>query len=232
MNDILSLVTLIILYIPIAVTTLNVLRNAKLLTKIIYILVSIILVNFVAYIFLAVNLIILFVFYKKGYIKCNNNTLCKKININDIVLLTVVVVGIKIVFALINIGYIYILERLSIPIENQEIITQLFNTTTGWFLYLSTIIIIFAPIAEEFCFRYFFYDKLCKNKFKVNKYISSILSAALFSLLHANIAGALSFFMLGLVLCYVYEKKGLFASIIIHAEFNAFAVISILFYQS
>jgi membrane protease YdiL (CAAX protease family) len=38
--------------------------------------------------------------------------------------------------------------------------------------------------------------------------------------------------MLGLVLCYVYEKKGLFASIIIHAEFNAFAVISILFYQS
>lgn len=232
MNDILSLVTLIILYIPIAVTTLNVLRNAKLLTKIMYILVSIILVNFVAYIFLAVNLVILFVFYKKGYIECNNNTLCKKININDIVLLTAVVVGIKIVFALINIGYIYILEKLSIPIENQEIITQLFNTTPGWFLYLSAIIIIFAPIAEEFCFRYFFYDKLCKNKFKVNKYISSILSAVLFSLLHANIAGALSFFMLGLILCYVYEKKGLFASIIIHAEFNAFAVISILFYQS
>ncbi len=232
MNDILSLIALLILYIPIAFTTLHVLQNAKLLTKIIYIMLSIILVNFIAYIFLAFNLVILFALHKKGFIECRNDKLYKRITLNDIVLLTAVVIGIKIVFTLANIGYLYILNKLGISIENQEIINQLVNSTPGWFLYLSAIIIIFAPIVEEFCFRYFFYDKLFKNKFKVNRYISSILSAVLFSLLHANIAGALSFFMLGLVLCYIYEKKGLMAGIIIHAEYNTFAVISILFYQS
>jgi membrane protease YdiL (CAAX protease family) len=231
MNDILSLVALLILYIPVVFTTLYVLKSAKLLTKIIYTLLSIILVNFITYIFLAVNLIILFILYKKGIIECNNDKLYKKININDTVLLTAIVVGIKIIFTLINMGYLYILNKLSIPIENQEIINQLASSTPGWFLYLSVIIVIFAPIAEEFCFRYFFYDKLFRNKFKVNRYISSILSAVLFSLLHANIAGALSFFMLGLILCYIYEKKGIMAGIIIHAEYNAFAVLSILFYQ-
>ncbi|NMC57638.1 MAG: CPBP family intramembrane metalloprotease [Eubacteriaceae bacterium] len=139
--------------------------------------------------------------------------------------------GIKIIFALINIVYVIILKKFGIPIQSQDIVQQLAASPPGLFIYLSVIIIIFAPICEEFCFRYFIYDKILNRFLKINKYICAILSAAVFSALHANIAGAPTFFMLGIVLCYIYEKKGFLADTIVHAGYNAFSIISILFYS-
>jgi len=227
----LNLITLIILYIPIAFTTLRAIKDVSLIYKIIYIIISAFGVYASNYFFIATNIAVLFIFYKKGIIISENCKLTKKINISEAAVLTAVVLGIKIIFALINIGYFYLLKKFNIPIESQEIIKQLNQSSAGWFLYLSAIIIFLAPVAEEFCFRYFIYDFLLCGYLRINKYISAAISAIVFSALHANIAGALTFFMLGLMLNYIYEKKGLFASALVHAEYNAFSVISILFIQ-
>ncbi len=231
MKNTINLITLIILYIPIAYTTLQIIKDKKLIYKIIYAAASAILVYYTNYIFLAVNITFLLILYKKDIISADTDKLTKKIGINDIVVLTAGVLGIKIIFALVNIVYVIILKKFDIPLQSQEIVQQLASSPPGLFIYLSLIIIIFASIAEEFCFRYFVYDKVLNRYMKINKYICATVSAAVFSALHANIAGAPTFFMLGIVLCYVYEKKGFLASIIVHAGFNAFSILSILFYS-
>lgn len=226
-----NLITLIILYIPPAYATLKIIKDQKLIYKIIYTVVSAILVYYTNYIFLAVNITFLLISYKKDINSENTYKLTKKIAINDIVILTAGVLGIKIIFALINIVYVIILKKFDIPVQSQEIVQQLAASPPGLFIYLTVMIIVFAPICEEFCFRYFIYDRVLKRYAKINKYISAIVSAAVFSALHANIAGAPTFFMLGIVLCYVYEKKGFLASTIVHAGYNAFSILSILFYS-
>jgi membrane protease YdiL (CAAX protease family) len=231
MKDAISLITLIILYIPAAYITLYAYKNSKLIYRIIYIAVSAALVYYTNYLFLAANIILLFALYKKDIIPSDTDKLTKKLSINDIVVLTAGVLGIKIIFALINIVYVIILKKFNIPIQSQEIVQQLSASSAGSFIYLSVLIVIFAPIAEEFCFRYFIYDKTLSGYLKLNKYLSAVISAAIFSALHANIAGAPTFFMLGIVLCYVYEKKGFWASVCVHAGYNAFSIISILFYS-
>lgn len=231
MKSAISLITLVILYIPVAYTTLYAYKNIKLLYRIIYIAVSAALVYFTNYLFLTLNIILLFALYKKDIINADNDKLTKKISINDIVVLTAGVLGIKIIFTLINIVYIIILKKFDIPVQSQEIVQQLSTSSAGMFIYLSLFIVIFAPIAEEFCFRYFIYDKTLSRYFKLNKYLSAVISAAIFSALHTNIAGAPTFFMLGIVLCYIYEKKGLWASVCVHAGYNVISIISILFYS-
>lgn len=231
MENAINTITLIILYIPVAYTTLYVIKDSKLIYKIIYAAMSIIFAYFTNYLFLFANIIFLLVLYERGSTTAHIDKLTKKTGINDIVVLTVGVLGIKIIFALINIVYVIILKKFDIPIQSQEIVQQLSASTPGTFIYLSVIIVFLAPVCEEFCFRYFIYDRTLSNYLKMNKYLSAAISAAVFSALHANIAGAPTFFMLGIVLCYVYEKKGFLASSLVHAVYNAFSIISIFFYS-
>ena len=86
-------------------------------------------------------------------------------------------------------------------------------------VFLSGIII--APIAEEIVFRGYMY-KAFRDRFKPAYAI--ILSAALFSIIHLEWRAALSLFVIGVVLAYVYEKTGnLMAPITVHILNNAVA---------
>ncbi len=80
---------------------------------------------------------------------------------------------------------------------------------------------IIAPIAEEIMFRGYMY-KAFRDRFKPGYAI--FLSAALFSVIHLEWRAALSLFVIGIVLAYVYEKTGnLLAPITLHILNNSVA---------
>lgn len=80
---------------------------------------------------------------------------------------------------------------------------------------------IIAPIAEEIVFRGYMY-KAFRDRFKPGYAI--LLSAALFSIIHLEWRAALSLFVIGIVLAYVYEKTGnLMAPITLHILNNSVA---------
>ena len=80
-----------------------------------------------------------------------------------------------------------------------------------------------GPIVEEIFFRGFFYPAL--RKYWGTRWAMGV-TAALFALVHENLFSFLPIFFLGLVLCYLYEKrKGILASISLHVLHNSAFII-------
>lgn len=87
------------------------------------------------------------------------------------------------------------------------------------------IVIIIAPIVEEFLFRGMIFTKL-KNH--LNTKIAIFIQALLFSLIHFNMAQMVPTFLLGLFLGFCYLKfENLLSVIVIHLSFNIFGSLAI-----
>lgn len=85
-------------------------------------------------------------------------------------------------------------------------------------LYTSLFAAIVGPIIEELFFRGFAYNALKKY---IGVFGSMTVTAAIFALLHAHVAGFLPILALGMLLAYMYEKTGtLVSSITIHIAHN------------
>jgi uncharacterized protein len=50
--------------------------------------------------------------------------------------------------------------------------------------------------------------------------IAGIFSAALFTVSHLNVSGVPTFFILGLLCAYLFQKKGYWAAVLAHAVSN------------
>jgi membrane protease YdiL (CAAX protease family) len=88
--------------------------------------------------------------------------------------------------------------------------------------------IIVAPVFEEMLFRGLFQTMI--RSILTGPWISIMVCSGVFAVVHANPSHWLALFALSLCLGYSYEKSGsLFRPIFIHALFNAFAVISVLY---
>ena len=123
----------------------------------------------------------------------------------------------KIFITFINAAVVVVLQKFNVPIENQEVTKELLQS--NWIqtaIYLIMIVII-APILEEFIFRHLIYSNLAK---KIGVVFAAIISSLLFTIPHYNIAGSVSFFGVGLFNCYLYDKYGYRASVINHFVFN------------
>ncbi|MFC1548402.1 lysostaphin resistance A-like protein [Candidatus Omnitrophota bacterium] len=86
-------------------------------------------------------------------------------------------------------------------------------------LWLSTLFAaIFGPVAEEIFFRGFMYNAIKRT---LGMFWGMIITAAVFSMLHAHIAGFLPIMALGILLAYLYEKTGsLVTSMSVHIMHN------------
>jgi membrane protease YdiL (CAAX protease family) len=82
---------------------------------------------------------------------------------------------------------------------------------------LSAMTVITAPVLEEFIFRHIIYRGFSG---KTGKIAAALISTILFTLLHYNLTGAVSFFAVGAYNCYLYEKYGYRAAVINHFVFN------------
>ncbi|MFA6118872.1 MAG: CPBP family intramembrane glutamic endopeptidase [Parachlamydiales bacterium] len=105
-----------------------------------------------------------------------------------------------------------------------------------YFILALIMIVILAPIIEEFIFRGVLQNYL-KNYF--NTAISIILTSSIFALFHfsllqklANVTILGSIFILGCFLGFLYEKqKSLISNIFLHASFNAITILNIIFFK-
>jgi len=91
------------------------------------------------------------------------------------------------------------------------------------------VIVIFAPIVEEYVFRYYLYDKLFLAR--MPRVFAACLSAAIFTIAHYNLSGIPSFFGLALFCTRMYEKKGYFAAVTAHMVFNLGTVVLLMFVE-
>ena len=77
---------------------------------------------------------------------------------------------------------------------------------SSWLLILSLVVAcVIGPAVEELFFRGFLYPALRKY---IGRFSTLVVTAALFAALHENWFSFLPIFFLGLVLGYLYEKRG------------------------
>ena len=110
--------------------------------------------------------------------------------------------------------------------SSQEIVRVLRYSSFDkqWIIILSALVA--APIVEEFFFRKFLYTVL---KFNLGILLAALISSTVFALIHFTVSSFFVLFLLGLFLCYSYEKYGILAApIISHSLFNLLMIISIL----
>ncbi|WP_017416715.1 CPBP family intramembrane glutamic endopeptidase [Clostridium tunisiense] len=132
-------------------------------------------------------------------------------------------------YALVGYGMVFLvslitqvlLMALGIEFKTQEVIDSLASYDIVKFLIATPSVIIFAPIVEEYVFRYILFEKIFRKVLKGN--IGFILSALLVSLIfatvHNNLAALGMLFVISFYNCYLIEKKGYW-----YAVFNHFFV--------
>ena len=78
---------------------------------------------------------------------------------------------------------------------------------------------IVGPIYEEILFRYIFYNRLIK---KHSSLFALLINSFIFALVHFSFIKSLYAFVLGIILCLVYQKKkNILAPILIHIAANS-----------
>ena len=111
------------------------------------------------------------------------------------------------------------------PDEKQETLESLgTDDGTGWLVVAAVMVIVLAPLAEEFFFRGFFYRSL---RTRLPVVAAAVLVGAVFGAIHATstpVELLVPLAFLGVVFCLVYEKTGtLFTVIGLHAFNNTIA---------
>lgn len=134
--------------------------------------------------------------------------------------------GSYIISILIAAVIILIMNETKVPVKNQEIIDMLQKTDILHFLITIPVAVIFAPIVEEFVFRYLIFEKLFKNRVGLNMAI--ILSSLMFGIIHFNLKAFAPIVFIGIVNCYLIHKRGYWYAVFNHFVFNLIPIISML----
>lgn len=118
---------------------------------------------------------------------------------------------------------IYILK---IDLKQQQIITELMNVPLNKFIFMVPMMVIFAPILEEYIFRWLLFEEIISKRIGIIS--GAIVSSMIFALVHFNIRSFIIIFALGLINCYLIEKKGFWYAVFNHSIFNSITVIAML----
>lgn len=152
-----------------------------------------------------------------------------KFNIKNFNIITAVKLAFLsyVVTILISAIEIPIISKFEIEVNQQEIVTLMANMPLKQFLIMIPVIIIFAPILEEFVFRWLFFEKIFTPRVRV--YLSALLSSIIFAFIHFNVRAFPLLLWIGLYNCYLIHKKGYWYSVFNHFAFNAITTMALLF---
>lgn len=129
--------------------------------------------------------------------------------------------------AIINSLYVLLIDSIGISIEGQPVIDYFVHSQNNILnILIVFLVVIVAPLNEEFSMRHWLFGKTLSPLW--GKKIAAVISSGIFTLLHYNIAGAPTFFLLGLYACYVYDKKGLWGAVSVHFVFNLSSMLLLL----
>lgn len=107
---------------------------------------------------------------------------------------------------------------LKFNLKEQEIVSIMSKMSVYQFIIMVPVVVIFAPIVEEFVFRWFISEKLLKNK--AGNILGIILSSSLFGLIHYNLRAFPVLVWIGLFNCYLIKKEGYWYAVFNHSMFN------------
>lgn len=196
----------------------------KTVTTVLYWLLAVLTQTIAAFI----GILYLFILYYK---KEEKNELIRSTNIWnirlwDIVKTVLLTVGARILLVPISYGFMILLIRFfSLEMVPQDIVVTYSRGSLLLRLLLGLDIALIAPVVEEFVFRHFLYDKIFFPK--MPRFVAALFSAGLFTILHFNVAGVPTFFGLGLLCTFVYEKKGYWAAVTAHSTSNIITLLLI-----
>ncbi len=162
-----------------------------------------------------IGVLFLLAIFKRKKTKVKEYIAIKKVQSNKILMYLAYGVAFQLVTIMAN---MIILQFYDIR-KSAEVITNMIQSGNVFLSIL--IVIILAPLVEEFLFRGIILTKL-------NNHLSQkgaiVIQAVLFSLIHFNLAQMIPTFLLGLFLGVCYLKfENLCAPILIHFSFNVFA---------
>lgn len=126
-----------------------------------------------------------------------------------------------------NIVITIILLAFKLELKEQEIVRELLKGSLNQLLYMLPIMVIFAPIVEEFTFRWLLFEKVFKQRLGI--YISAILSSIMFSLVHFNLRSFPILMLIGFINCYFIHKKGYWYAVFNHLVFNSVTALIMLY---
>lgn len=118
----------------------------------------------------------------------------------------------------------FILETLGMPLQEQAAVQIILEIDSALILLgMAALAVVLAPVSEELIFRGCLYRFL---KAKIPMPAALVITSAIFSVAHMNLAAIPTLFLLGLVMTLAYEKSGsIKAPILIHGIFNLNTVI-------
>ncbi|MBV4424538.1 CPBP family intramembrane glutamic endopeptidase [Clostridium tyrobutyricum] len=178
--------------------------------NILYIGISIYTQNIVPFIFVIIN--ILCMRFTDDFCKFN----IKRFNILNGFRLALIS---YLVVILISIFQQAVENSLKLNLHKQEIVTNMANMPLNKLVFMVPIVVIFAPVLEEFMFRWIFFEKIFKNRLGVLG--AAILSSLMFSFIHFSLSVFFVIFWIGLYNCYLIHKKGYWYAVFNHAVFNS-----------
>lgn len=167
-----------------------------------------------------------FAYYKNSKEDENSDVAVWRIKPFDVIIVISMTAAARIAILLMQFIYAIILIKLvKYNIKPQDIITYYAEAKLIYKLILAMEIIVIAPIIEEYVFRYFLYSKVFAPRMPL--YIAGIFSAVLFTVSHLNVSGVPTFFVLGLLCTYLFQKKGYWAAVLAHAVSNLITLLLI-----
>jgi membrane protease YdiL (CAAX protease family) len=128
---------------------------------------------------------------------------------------------------LISLGWTFVVEKLGLPVEPQDVISIFSNTRSPLVIAgMLLVACVFAPVYEELLFRAGLY-RFCRQK--LGRGWAMVISGVCFGALHQNWAGFLPLALLGMGLALAYEATGsIRVAIIAHGLFNLNTVLLLL----
>ncbi|MEY8001472.1 lysostaphin resistance A-like protein [Clostridium sp. Mt-5] len=119
-----------------------------------------------------------------------------------------------------------VLSNFKVELKQQDIVTNMASMPLGKFLIMIPIVIIFAPILEEFVFRWLIFEKIFKKRMGI--YLGAFLSSFLFAIIHFSLNAFPIILWIGLYNCYLINKKGYWYAVFNHFTFNSITVVALL----
>lgn len=135
-----------------------------------------------------------------------------------------------VVFYLITVGIsiteTIILSNFRVELKQQDIVTHMANMSLNKFLIMIPVVIIFAPILEEFVFRWLLFKKIFTKRMGV--YLAAILSSLIFAVIHFSLNAFPIILWIGIYNCYLINKKGYWYAVFNHCAFNSVTIVALL----
>lgn len=120
----------------------------------------------------------------------------------------------------------YAFSKMNLKLEQQEVVTVMSELPLSKFLLMIPLTVVFAPIVEEYVFRYLMFERAFKKKMGV--FAAAMLSSLIFGMVHFNLRAFFLILWLGLFNCYLIEKKGYWYAVFNHMVFNGLTTLSLL----